>query len=164
MHDFEFYVRECMQELDRLRIPYARNVRFTLNTRATSRLGLCRKSGDSYVIEIAALLLDERVDVKEGLKNTIHHELLHTCYGCMKHTGRWAQYAAKVNAAYGYRISRTAARDDGTIPQALQPEARYILKCTACGSEIRRQKRSAAVQYPQRYRCSACGGRLIRVK
>lgn len=164
MYDLSFYARECMRELDTLNIPYARGVQFTVNTRATSRLGLCRKSGDRYVIEIAAILLDERVDLREGLKNTLHHELLHTCRGCMKHTGRWAQYAARLNAAYGYRVSRTASPDEGIIPSDLLPEPKYILKCTACGHEIPRQKRSAAVMYPQRYRCSACGGRLVRIK
>ena len=88
MHDLKKYAAECMAELDRLRIPYAKRVRFSVNDRAVMRLGQCRKRGDDYLIEISAALLDERVDVKRGLKCTLHHELLPTCYGCMRHTGR----------------------------------------------------------------------------
>ena len=34
MHDLGKYIKECMAELDRLRIPYAKNIRFTVNRRA----------------------------------------------------------------------------------------------------------------------------------
>ena len=78
MHDLGKYIKECMAELDRLRIPYAKNIRFTVNRRAKLRLGQCRRQGDNYTIEISAALLDDRVNVKEGLKNTLHHELLHS--------------------------------------------------------------------------------------
>ena len=164
MRDLNQAVSECIRELDALRVPYNKNVRFTVNTRAISRLGFCRKNGSDYVIEIAAILLDDRVDYKLGLKNTIHHELLHTCRGCMNHTGKWAQLADRVNSAYGYRISRLSSPSEGIIPPDLLPQPRYILRCVSCGSQINRQKQSAAVLHPERYRCASCGGRLERLK
>ncbi len=88
MRDLNIYARICMFELDCLKIKYAKNLTLKVNTRAKTRLGVCKKSGDCYEIEIAAILLDERTP-EEYLKNTLMHELLHTCYGCMKHTGRW---------------------------------------------------------------------------
>ena len=139
MHDLNKYIKECTGELDRLHIPYAKNIQFVINHRACLRLGQCRRQGGNYTIEISAALLDDRVDVKEGLKNTLHHELLHSCCGCMKHTGRWKAYADRVNAAYGYNIRR----------------------CAKCGAEYPRQKMSAVVQHPERYRCGKCGGTLI---
>ena len=119
MRDLIFYADECRRELDRLGIPYSKNITFKVNTRAKMRLGVCKKTGNSFVIEISSSLLDERTPLKEGLKNTLHHELLHTCRGCMKHTGRWKIYADRVNAAYGYCIKRAAEKDEGIIPGEL---------------------------------------------
>ena len=36
-------------------------------------------------------------------------------------------------------------------------------KCLRCGSEIGRQRMSAAVEHPEHYRCK-CGGRLRRIQ
>ena len=160
MHDLKKYAAECMAELDRLRIPYAKNIRFAVNRRAKLRLGQCRRQGDNYTVEISAALLDERVNVRTGLKRTLHHELLHTCYGCMKHTGRWKMYADRVNAAYGYNIQRVATQEEQPLPQDLMPQAKYLIRCDGCGAEYPRQKLSALVQHPECYRCGKCGGRL----
>ena len=153
-----------MCELDALKIYYSKDITFKINTRAVSRLGLCKKIGKSYIIEISAALLDERADIKNGLKNTILHELLHTCRGCMKHTGKWKELADRVNAAYGYKIRRAASPAERMIPQELVPPAKYLIKCTKCGVEIARRKRSSLVEHPQNYRCGKCGGTLTRVK
>ncbi|MBR1483454.1 MAG: SprT-like domain-containing protein [Ruminococcus sp.] len=163
MHDLMKYAAECMAELDRLGIRYAKNLRFTVNTRAKTRLGQCKKRGDQYEIEISHLLLDDRTPV-ESLKNTLHHELLHSCYGCMKHTGRWKAYAERVSAAYGYHIRRVAGREDRELPDELMPEAKYMVRCESCGAEFGRTKLSAVIQHPERYRCGKCRGQLRRVK
>lgn len=163
MHDLKKFSAECMAELDRLGIRYAKNIRFTVNTRATSRLGLCKKRGDQYEIEISHLLLDDRVSA-DSLKNTLIHELLHSCYGCMKHTGRWKAYADRVNAAYGYNIRRAASREDRELPEELLPKAKYLVRCEDCGAEYGRQKRSPLIEHPERYRCGKCRGKLIRVE
>ena len=114
-------------------------------------------------MEISSALLDERVDVKTGLKCTLHHELLHTCCGCMKHTGRWKVYADRVNAAYGYRIQRASTREERPLPEDLVPKAKYLIVCDTCGAQYPRQKISALVRNPEHYRCGKCGGKLKRV-
>ena len=38
---------------------------------------------------------------------TLAHEVLHTCPGCRNHGALWKEYAARMNGAYGYAISRT---------------------------------------------------------
>ena len=163
MRDLQKYAAECMAALDRLGIRYSRNVRFTVNTRAISRLGLCRKKGDRYEIEISHLLLDERTPA-ESLRNTLFHELLHTCYGCMRHTGRWKTYADRVNAVCGCNIKRAAAIEDREIPDELLPKANYLIRCESCGTEYGRQKLSSLIQHPERYRCGKCKGKLKRIK
>ena len=164
MRDLEKYALECMEELDRINIKYSPNISFVINTRATSRLGLCQKMGESYVIQISSVLLDDRVDEKKGLKTTIMHELLHTCRGCMKHTGKWAELAKKVNEAYGYSIKRAATPSDNIIPWELQTPPKYVIKCMGCGEIVLRQKKSPLVEHPERYRCAKCGGKLHRIQ
>ena len=157
MRDLEYYAKLCMAQLDALHIHYAERITFQVNTRAVSRLGICRKSGDCYVIEIAAALLDERVPLRDGLLDTLMHELLHTCYGCMKHTGRWKQYADKVNAAYGYHIKRAAAREEHIVPKELEKPPKYKVICPNCGMEYERYKMSEFIRHPEKYRCGKCG-------
>ena len=155
MRDLLPYAAQCKRELDRLCIRYAADITFAVNTRAKRRLGVCKKTGDRYRIEIAASLLDERAS-EALLKETLLHELLHTCYGCMKHTGRWKALAAKVNAAYGTDIKRAADPDSDII--AKKPKYRVV--CPSCGAVYERYKRSALIQHPERYRCGKCKGRL----
>ncbi len=64
MRDLSAYAAQCMRELDRLHIRYAQNITFAVNTRAKTRLGVCKKQGDRYTVEIAAPLLDESMPEK----------------------------------------------------------------------------------------------------
>ena len=153
MRDLSAYAAQCMRELDRLHICYAQNITFAVNTRAKTRLGVCKKQGDRYTVEIAAPLLDESMPEKL-LKETLHHELLHSCRGCMQHTGRWKALAERVNAAYGYQITRTAEKDE--LPQGLVQQPRYRVICPHCGAVYDRYKRSALIDHPERYRCGKC--------
>ena len=158
MRDLQHYAAECMAELERLKIPYSKHIDFKPNSRAKTRLGVCKKTGSRYVVEIASSLLDERAPLKEGLKNTLHHEILHTCRGCMKHMGRWKEYAARVNAAYGYSISRAA--DGDVIPDEMAQKPKYRVVCPECGTVYERFKRSKLIVHPERYRCGKCRARL----
>lgn len=107
MRDLYKVATECMYELDLLGIPYAEipKERWTVNTRAKSRLGQARKRNGEYSINISADILHDKYPL-EFLKNTVIHELLHTCKGCMNHGEKWKAYAEKVNAKYGYNIER----------------------------------------------------------
>lgn len=157
MRDLQRYAYLGEAMLDRLKIKYAKNTKYVVNSRAQSRLGLCKKQGDKYTVEISSKLLDERVS-EQLLIETVLHEQLHTCYGCMKHTGRWKQLAQKVNAAYRLNIVRAA--EEEAVPEDLQPKPKYIIKCQSCGAEIHRQRLSPVVKNPSRYRCGKCRGKL----
>lgn len=93
------------RELENIGIKCGNVIKIDVNTRSKKCWGQCRKIGNNYIIEVNQILLREDTDI-DGLKNTIIHELLHTCKGCMKHTGEWKQLAEKVNRYYGYNIKR----------------------------------------------------------
>ena len=139
-------------------IPISDNIspRVQINRRATGRFGACiRKPDGSFVIELS----DRLVTAPElSCRQTLAHELLHTCYGCQNHKKRWHSYADKMNAAYGYRIART------DTPEALgvdmDKSEKYVAECVKCGMEFPRTRRSRLISHPEYYRCSKCGGRL----
>lgn len=138
---------------------------WSINCRAKARWGLCKKLSDgTYEIEIAKALLQDEVD-DIAVKNIVIHEILHSYPGCFKHTGRWKQYADRVNRYLPqYSIKRaTSAEEIGIVIRCKEPVYRYCLKCSSCGEEIKRQKKSAVIEHPEHYRCK-CGGKLTRIK
>ena len=158
-------VGESQRDLASLNIRTGNVRNWSVNTRAKARWGYYVKvSKGLFDIQIAAALLQDDVD-DQAVKDTIVHELLHTIPGCFKHTGKWKQYANTINRLLPqYKIKRGSSYEEkGLEDLRPKPQCRYILKCLRCGSEIGRQRMSAAVEHPEHYRCK-CGGRLTRIK
>ena len=159
---------ECMRELENIGIQCGNVISFEVNTRAKKRWGQCRKIGNDYIISINHILLRDDTDIN-GLKNTIIHELLHTCKGCMSHTGEWKRLAEKVNKYYGYDIKRCDSSNDKGISEAAREQItttrkiKYKFRCMGCGQEIGRCKESKFVKYPEYYKCGRCGGSFERI-
>lgn len=165
MKDLMSLVSICKTDLDRLGIEYGIVSNWTVNTRAKCRLGQCRKiDGNLFDISISSVLLADEVDDRATL-NTIMHELLHTVPGCFNHNGKWKVYAEFVNKRLPkYNIKRIAdSNETGIVVERKAPVYRYILRCTKCGQEIKRQKETKVVINYKRYRCGKCGGRLERI-
>ena len=126
-----------------------------LNRRARTRFGCCIRKDGAYMIELSARLAREGTE--DAILQVLAHEVLHTCYGCSNHGKRWKSYAAKMNATYGYHISRTDKFEDFGLED--DRPVRYWVVCTRCGRRIPRMKRSPLIDHPERYRCQ-CGGTL----
>lgn len=155
---------EAMMELDELDIPYSPCIRWKINTRA-QRWGLCRRLYElQYEFEIElniSLFADGAFD---GLKNTIIHELLHTCPDCMKHTGMWKKYADMVNRMYGYNVKRTSSEEDKCAENinhtSREDKIKYILRCKGCGNTWKYARAGKFVKIYNRCHCGKCGGAL----
>lgn len=165
MKNLQALAAQCRTELASIGIFCGKVNRWTVNTRAKTRWGLCRKLPDgSFEIEISAMLLQDSVSDRAA-KETIIHELLHTVAGCNGHTGKWKLLAALVNQKLPmYQIKRTTSAEEKGMQNVRKTQSyRYLLRCSSCGKNIQRQKKSAVVEHPERYRCT-CGGRLIRIR
>ena len=165
MKDLMSLVAICKADLESLGIKYGKVGNWTVNTRAKCRLGQCRKiAGNLFDISISSMLLADEVEDRVTL-NTIMHELLHTVPGCLNHNGRWKVYAEFVNKRLPqYNIKRVVKENEtGIIVERKAPVCRYILRCTKCGQEIKRQKETKVVINYKRYRCGKCGGKLERI-
>lgn len=165
MKDLMSLVAICKTDLDSLGIKYGKVSNWSVNTRAKCRLGQCRKiTAGLFDINISEALLKDDVDDQITL-NTIMHELLHTVPGCFTHKGKWKLYADYINKKLPrYTIKRVAKESEVDITiDRKQPVYKYILRCTKCGQEIKRQKETKVVINYKRYRCGKCGGKLDRI-
>ncbi len=160
MNDLDGLLRQVIAEARSLRIPAAKNIdpHVQVNRRAATRFGLCQRKNRRWVIELSERML---AAPELSCRQTLAHEVLHTCPGCMNHQARWKAYAAKMNEAFGYDIRRASGCDSLGVEDTRV--IRYRLVCERCGAEIGRCRRSALIEHPERYRCR-CGGRLLRAE
>ena len=161
MNDADRIFAEIKKEAAAAGIPYSLNIHpgVRLNTRARTILGSCRgNERTGFVISVSQRLLSAP---EIALRQTLAHELIHTCKGCSNHGAVFKGYAARMNNLFGYDISRTTDPEKYGISTEM-PE-RYRLMCQSCGRVIRRSRKSRLVQHPEYYLCT-CGGRLKRIQ
>ena len=158
MNEFDALLARAVEQARALGIPVSARIspRVAVNRRAVTRFGCCIRRGGEYVIELSERLLEAE---ERACMQTLAHEVLHTCPGCRNHGALWKEYAARMNGAYGYAISRTGTCE--ALGVADVRPVRYRLVCERCGQECCRSRRSPLVDHPERYRCR-CGGVLRR--
>ena len=164
MKDLMKLANECMDELEAIGIEYGKIVEWKVNTRAKKRWGQCCKSNGEYKINISIELLKDDVSDK-ATKDTIMHEIIHTCKGCMNHGKEWKSIASLVNDCYGfYNIKTcTSAEEKGISREPRKIEYKYMFVCETCGQEIKRQKESKFTKRYKDYKCGRCHGNFIKV-
>ena len=167
--------QKVMDECKALNIPIGRIKQIKINTRASRRWGQCCREPDGYIIEIAAILLDDKTP-DNGLYSTIAHELLHTCPGCMNHDTKWKAYATIMNDRYGYNIKRTDNAEDKGLPAGtkINPNKkeepnRFEITCNRCGHKYYYKREGKVVQLmlakPTTHGCRcACGSSALVLK
>jgi hypothetical protein len=98
------------------------------------------------------ILEDDRIS-ETACKETIIHELLHTCKGCMRHTGKWKYYAEVVNQVYGYNIKRVTEGSEKGIEnyESKEMNVKYVFTCGNCGATIYRKRDSKFTRYYRYY-------------
>lgn len=167
MRDLQLYAKQCQEYLDNIGIEYGNVIEFIVNNRAKKRWGQCRTVPGGFSININIALLDERND-EDGLVNTIIHELLHTCKGCLNHGEKWKTLANKVYREYGINIKRTSTASekgvlDKTIPKPIHREIKHKFVCQKCNMVITRIKESKFTKNYTEYTCGCCGGKFEKI-
>lgn len=159
----------CLTELKRINMDISDDiVRVSVNGRLSRALGRCKAryspitgNYSMYEIEINPCMLGDDVEDKVT-KNTIIHELIHTCPGCMNHGHEWKRRADRVNRMLGYNVQRVTESEklESAGVELKRREFKYALVCEKCGAEIKRKRWSSALENPSAYRHSGCGGSL----
>lgn len=161
MKDFERLQQICLDEVRAAGITPGKIGKWVINSRAKSRWGSCtmRENGE-YEIQIAeVLLVDDHVS-EVACKETMIHEILHTCKGGANHSGLWLEYANKMNKQYGYNIKRTTSMKEKGIEEtyvAKQLDYKYLYRCETCGQTIFKKKACPFTRNYRNYTCLICG-------
>lgn len=112
--------------------PYIHNT-ITINHRKTA-LGTCKRYNyGMFQIGISKYLLkcDEKL-----IKETLIHELIHTCKNCFNHGYNFIKYAQKVNNMLNYRI--VVINRDKQFSEKIQ--YKYEITCVECGAKFYRHR------------------------
>lgn len=155
----------CQHICDTLGIPYREVINIKVNSRAKRRFGQCAEiEPNKFEIEISDRLLQKGVS-QLTLMNTMLHELLHTCEGCMNHGRKWKAYAARLNAI-GYDVKTRATAAEAAEAPLIGNPYKYEVTCDRCGSTWKYMKRGAVVKALQRdpnsCKCG-CGSRDFKL-
>lgn len=160
MKDFVRLRQECLKEVIAAGITPGNIIKWEINRRAKKRWGQCSRDAKGfYTIQIAAQLLeDDRVSEK-ACKETIIHEILHSCPECNGHTGKWKEYADKMNKIYGYNIKRTTSGEEkGVEPyKSKRRTVKYVFMCRYCKQIITKTRACKFTHYYRNYGCGICG-------
>lgn len=109
---FNSLIEESKNDLVNYGIPFNDDIPIEINTRTSSSLGRCwykRTNNIKVAIKIDICFRYIRKATRQQIKDTIVHELLHSC-NCVDcgHGGKWLEYAKRVNQLSNgyYNISR----------------------------------------------------------
>lgn len=162
MYDLQKIAALCLDEVKAAGITPGDIFEFVRNDRLSSTFGKTRgfRRGlfRTFKIEIAGFLLDDACPLEE-LKDTICHEILHTCDGGIGHNAMWQRYARIMNRKYGYHISTHAeAQTVAKIAPALKKvnPPKYITTCTKCGYTEHTYRMCGFIRHPSLYLCPVC--------
>ena len=167
MKDYRKLYDECVMELKRINMDISdKVVKVSVIGRLSRALGRCRATRSYegnywYEIEINPCMLSDEVEVKTA-KNTIMHELIHTCPGCMNHGWEWKRRADRVNRMLGYNIQTQTevGRLEAAGVTLKKTEYKYGVVCDKCGIIEKRKRWSDTLEHIGSYRCGSCRGHL----
>lgn len=169
----EAYVQHALEMLRLLNIePHALS-KISINKRASSFWGKARRRYDRqngksiYMMEINQVLVKSAWNQCEKgnceysytfkpLLTVVLHEWLHCVDGCLDHGWKWQTLANKVNAMYGYNISRTSSAEALGLELDFTETYKYVLECPVCHTKTGRNTMSRAVKHPEDYHCCTC--------
>ena len=164
MKNLDILIEDTKDVLDELNIPYGPIVSVTINYRAKSRWGYCKKTHAGYEIQIASILMKDDVSWESAM-NTMIHEFLHAHKNRMCHTGEWKRLAELVNREFPqYHIERTtSAAELGVSEKEIKKRFKYSIVCNRCGITSNYMRKTQTVStimakpINSSYRCSSCG-------
>lgn len=168
MKDLKRLYMECVEEARSVGLDISDNITgIEVNSRLSRALGRCCAryaiGGYVYRIEINPCILADGIEDVIP-KNTIMHELIHTCMGCMNHGAEFQRRALMVNRRLGYHVSTTteAARLEAAGVTLKRATMHYGIMCHKCGQLVEKRARwSSTLDRIESYRhAGTCGGSL----
>lgn len=155
MYDLQKIAEECIKKTKDIGIPVQDDKIVEIKFARTNAQGRCLLTTEGeYYIRISPLYDDEKIDICE-LESTVMHELLHTCPDCIRHTGKWMEYAKKVRNVYGYDIFSHKTTYD--LRHRDKPVL-HRMKCPKCIGywDVKEQRAWKMIQVGEKCYCGLC--------
>lgn len=155
-------VPRCERELRESGVKITdKQIYWSVNSRAKNRWGQCRINDDAFKINISRTLLMSGSE--KGIRQTVIHELIHTCENSFNHGPSFKANAALVNRKFGYHVSRTSSAEELGLKENVS-DAKYVISCPKCGKTWTRQRKCRITEYPYLFGCPKChvGLRLVK--
>lgn len=95
-------------------------------------------NGWEYWIAISTEFLNEKIS-EIHLRETVYHEILHTCYRCSSHSKTWVKTALLIDKTYGCGVATYKTKYDILHPEL--PEFHQMI-CPYCGGKLRIKEKS----------------------
>lgn len=170
MKNLDKLFQESLADIKTIGIPVGNIVKINVSNMKKNTWAYCYKiptmdgNNPNYGIDVSPrLVMDDVSD--QSLKDTIAHEILHTCKGCWKHQGQWKRYANIVNNFYKgkYHIQTRESPFDKGI--SLDESYRYVIRCNKCSKEVGIHKKCKTLMTVKENRGGCiCGGMFEIVK
>ncbi len=136
--------------------------------KSTREFGSCQRiyvGNDRYEFKVS--INTYALQNEECVRNTLAHELVHTCDGCFNHGKQFKRVGYWVKRKMGIDVNTY-----GTAEEALKSglrdhqinSAKYIVGCPTCNQRWYKQRMCKVVEYPQFFSCAKCRTPLVRVK
>ena len=165
LKDLQEIYKICVQECKNVDIPIRDDkvikIEFTKEYAQESR-GFCIMDNDcnTFSIFINSIYQEKDCPIEE-LKETIIHELIHTCPRCQSHGKIWMKYAKILNDKYGYELMTTKDYE-AVFNKELPILHKYV--CKTCGSFFNlRVENETYFSKDMYFCCSFCGAKYYEI-
>lgn len=153
---FNTLFKECKEELKNI-IPYSDNIYGEIKIMKSKKsLGRCKRNFVYYTIYLSKYMGG---CTDKEIKNTICHELIHTCEKCFNHGEVFKKYASILNDKFNYNIKRTSTCEN--FKNSYKLDCKYIIKCKNCNHTTYLKRKLK--YHIDLYKCT-CNGKLEYIK
>lgn len=149
--DLNKLFKELKEEVKDL-IPYSNKIdnNVRISKRAFRFMGRCTKNWtkDSYFITVSQLLLN--TNNTKLIKETLIHELIHTCINCFNHGNNFKYFMHTINDRTNYNVvinsnNQEYAKQVENFRKNSKPK--YKITCIKCGMITYRNRLDKNVRY-----------------
>lgn len=157
LKEVQKFYNEVLEECKNV-IPYSEKINYQIKlNRCKTSLGKCRRMRVLKTLDLFEITLSKYIlnCTEKEIKQTLIHELIHTCKDCFNHSREFKGYAYRIKDKLGYDIKISGSYTG--FKNAVNKEMTQI-KCKKCGyifNVYRKLKYNITD-----YHCSICHGGL----
>lgn len=117
-------IKEYRKEMRKNKIPCGKIADVKIAPKNAQYFAITELTINGYIIKVSAKAIFAG---KKSLKNTLLHELCHTCIGCMNHGEKFKKYGKIVFNVFGEEITTYSTKEEQEITKEYKTWMKDIL-------------------------------------